>query len=255
MVLELQFFKIQGVLPYFFIMLPIFVCLFWFFILFLDRSGRKKKYRLFLSLYFFSALTFSGYAVLIFRHYNYLISYNSLLSILYVFVPFFSSIVFFYIGTVFIKYKLSRATSQYSFVEQRRKSTDQTEDIEDTKQDVIVDKSLKQNLMRLFIEYEVFKKPELRISDISYMLNTNRTYISNILNKELGISFCDYVNKFRIEYAKKLLNSPTNEHMLLADIAEEAGFSNERSFYRIFRRHVGMTPYSYRKRNEKYSSV
>lgn len=92
---------------------------------------------------------------------------------------------------------------------------------------------------------QVFRSDELLITDVAKMIGSNRTYVSTYLNKEKGLSFSDYVNGYRVEYAKRLLDS--DAQLNLVEIAERSGFSGEASFYRVFKRFTGKTPNEYRR--------
>src|SRR5690554_6942320 len=47
---------------------------------------------------------------------------------------------------------------------------------------------LRRDLLRLMEEETLFKQADLRISDVSQRLRTNRTYLSNLINEEFGES-------------------------------------------------------------------
>lgn len=88
-------------------------------------------------------------------------------------------------------------------------------------------------------ENQYFLNKNLKITDMAQEMGTCRTYVSNYINKTYGCSFSDYVNQLRIDYAKQLLK---NEQEKLSSIADRSGFSSEQSFYRNFKKFVGMTP-------------
>lgn len=155
------------------------------------------------------------------------------------------SVLFFFIGSHSLRINLILEKQDNRQKQQRIKAITTQKESEE-KQDFSI---LRDRLFVLFTEHEVFKNSDLRITDISSMLNTNRTYISTIINNEAGSDFRNFVNKFRVEYAKKTLQNPLKNYLSLAEIAEEAGFSSESSFYRIFRRNEGTTPNSYRLKN------
>ena len=48
---------------------------------------------------------------------------------------------------------------------------------------------------------------QLNIVELAMAVGTNRTYISNYINQQLHTTFYEYVNKWRVEHAKKLLAS------------------------------------------------
>ena len=108
-------------------------------------------------------------------------------------------------------------------------------------------KSLRERLIYLLEKMEIFKNPELKISDVSLLLKTNRTYVSKVVNEELNTNFCDLVNSYRVSYAEELLCSPLQDDSpSIAEIAEISGFSSESSFYRVFKNKNGVSPGVYR---------
>ena len=99
---------------------------------------------------------------------------------------------------------------------------------------------LQEQISKLIEEKELFKKKDIRISDIASELATNRTYISLIVNSSLGPSFSDLINNYRIEYAKKLMTE--HPEMSHTEVAEESGFSSRTSFLRTFKSKTGQSP-------------
>ena len=86
--------------------------------------------------------------------------------------------------------------------------------------------------------------PDLKIWDLSVELNTNRTYLSKLFNEKLNMNFSDFVNKFRVEKAKNVIN---NSNLCNEEIAYESGFNSLTSFYRAFKKIEKITPAEYRK--------
>lgn len=62
---------------------------------------------------------------------------------------------------------------------------------------------LYQKLEALMVDDKLYLNPELRLSDISELLATNRSYVSRLVNNKSQISFCEFVNDYRIAHAKK----------------------------------------------------
>ena len=100
---------------------------------------------------------------------------------------------------------------------------------------------LKEKLHDLMEVKELFRKKDLHIADVALKTGSNRTYISNYINKELHLSFSDYINQYRISYAQSLMRDPDNTHSLM-QISELSGFANEVTFYRNFKKATGTTP-------------
>ena len=101
-------------------------------------------------------------------------------------------------------------------------------------------------IRRLMDEKRLFLQPNLKINDLAQMLNTNRSYIYNAINQGIGMSFAEYVNKKRIEYAVQLIDQ--DREILLTDVAHQSGFSSPSAFYRNFKLYMDCTPSDYQKR-------
>lgn len=94
---------------------------------------------------------------------------------------------------------------------------------------------------------KLFTNPDLRISDLALRLNTNRSYISRTVNEVMQSDFCNWVNSYRIDYAKKLMNETQQSEISLEKIAEQSGFASLATFYRVFKKHTKQTPGDYLK--------
>lgn len=94
-----------------------------------------------------------------------------------------------------------------------------------------------------FREKQIFLNPQLKVSDIARACNTNRTYVSNYFNQEAGVTFYEYVNALRVDYACTLLQSSTDSIKI---IAERSGFNSQQSFIRTFLKIKGISPTEFR---------
>ncbi len=104
---------------------------------------------------------------------------------------------------------------------------------------------LTEQLSKIIEEEELFKQPDLRVTDIAARLATNRTYISAIIKSLSGENFSNMINGYRIRYAQKLMKD--HPDMSVTDIATESGFSSRSAFYRNFKDMIGMSPAEWKK--------
>ena len=81
---------------------------------------------------------------------------------------------------------------------------------------------------------------ELKVADIAELVGTSSRNVSDCIKAARGCSFSQFVNTYRIEYAKQLLVSEPD--IKVAAVALQSGFANEMSFFRTFKAHIGMTP-------------
>ena len=94
-------------------------------------------------------------------------------------------------------------------------------------------------------ERQLYRKKGLKIADVATELGTNTTYISACLSGQLGTSFRVFVNKYRLEHAKRLMKE--HPQMRLSQVGDDSGFSNEKTFLRTFKAATGVTPTEWKK--------
>lgn len=102
---------------------------------------------------------------------------------------------------------------------------------------------LRQHIEQLVEGEQLYLRPDLKLMDLVVALHSNRNYVYNAINREMGISFSDYINGLRVEHACRLMHQ--NHDMLMQEVAEQSGFMSNASFYRNFRRVKGCGPREY----------
>ena len=105
---------------------------------------------------------------------------------------------------------------------------------------------MKDELVHLFDEKEIYTNGDLTINDVAALLGTNRTYISNLINNEFGFSFYQFVNKYRIQKATILFIE--HPDMQIQEVATLVGFNSLSSFISSFKLNEGITPKQWKKR-------
>lgn len=106
-------------------------------------------------------------------------------------------------------------------------------------------RALAEKLTSLMQQEELYRQNELSLADLAERLEISVHQTSELLNVHFAESFYDYLNRYRLAYACKLLGD-SSCHLRVLDIAFESGFSNKNSFYRYFRETYGLTPVEYR---------
>jgi AraC-like DNA-binding protein len=71
--------------------------------------------------------------------------------------------------------------------------------------------------------------------------------VSNVINKFANKNFNLFLNEFRIDEAKRLINNDSSDKFNLTWIAEEVGFNSRSSFFAAFKTISGTTPDKYKK--------
>lgn len=87
-----------------------------------------------------------------------------------------------------------------------------------------------------------YHKLNFNIEDIAEALNTNTRYLSQVINESFGMNFFNFVNKYRIDEAKDILQSKDAERYTIEGVAKIVGFNSKSSFNGAFKKSTGFTP-------------
>jgi AraC-like DNA-binding protein len=71
--------------------------------------------------------------------------------------------------------------------------------------------------------------------------------LSQILNEKLNRNYSEFINSYRIEEAKKILEGPRAAQLKINAVAFDVGFNTQVAFYNAFKKYTGLTPAQYRK--------
>ena len=85
-----------------------------------------------------------------------------------------------------------------------------------------------------------YRNADLRLDDLKARLPLNKTYLSQMINREFGCNFYHLITRYRIEEAKRMIRE--NPAMQLKEISDYCGFSSPTVFGRMFTRETGLTP-------------
>ena len=104
-------------------------------------------------------------------------------------------------------------------------------------------------LLYLMDEERLFLDPDLTLNKLSLRLRIHYNHLSRIINERFGLSYNDFINKYRIEAARKKLTSPEEKENTILDVAYSTGFYSKSVFNAAFKKFTGMTPTEYRKKH------
>ncbi|PWW20134.1 AraC family transcriptional regulator [Chryseobacterium sp. AG844] len=109
----------------------------------------------------------------------------------------------------------------------------------------ITDETTKSILQKLgkFEMSDKFLKKNINLPYLAGQLNTNTTYLSEIIKIHREKSFNDYINGLRISYiTHKLVEDPRYREYKITYLAEECGFASSQVFVIHFKKITGFTP-------------
>lgn len=96
-----------------------------------------------------------------------------------------------------------------------------------------------------YINANYYKK--MTLQELANKFYMSSTTCSNLIKKELGKSFNDYISELRVKRAKELL---LETELSVEHISEEVGYTNPKYFFRVFKKHVLDTPKDFRNKNK-----
>lgn len=88
---------------------------------------------------------------------------------------------------------------------------------------------------------------ELTLQKLAFQTGISEKELSLLINHHLGKHFFDFVNEYRINDAKKLLQDPSQKDLTVQEILYAVGFNSKSSFYTAFKKVTSQTPTTYRK--------
>ncbi len=90
---------------------------------------------------------------------------------------------------------------------------------------------------------------DLRLNQLAELVNLAPAYLSTLFKRETGITISQYIQRERIEEAKRLLMLTDST---IAEISSRLNFYDQTYFGKVFKKHTGMTPNRYRQTYQLY---
>ncbi len=101
-----------------------------------------------------------------------------------------------------------------------------------------------EKLEQLMVVQKIYLDKELRLTDLAEKMEMNAHHLSQLINQHFNLSFFDFVNKYRVQEAKAMIE--VNPEYTLLQVAFDAGFNNKTSFVNAFKKFERTTPSTYR---------
>ena len=95
-----------------------------------------------------------------------------------------------------------------------------------------------------------FLDERLTINDLAKKINSNRNYLSQIINEHYQTNFNNFINEFRVKEARKLLINTDYQNYTIEGIAQTVGFNSKATFNAAFKKFTGVTPSFFRENSK-----
>jgi AraC-like DNA-binding protein len=102
------------------------------------------------------------------------------------------------------------------------------------------------NIIRSQIQQQgLFTNPILNLRTLALELDLKEKELSRLINECGKVNFYQFINEYRIEKFKQLVQSSKFQQFSILGLASEAGFSSKSTFYAAFKKFEGMSPKQY----------
>jgi|TARA_B110000902_G_scaffold266018_1_gene352187 AraC-like DNA-binding protein len=95
---------------------------------------------------------------------------------------------------------------------------------------------------------KVYLESELTMPKLADLVNCSVNHLSQAVNSGFGMSFFDFINSYRIEEAKLMLQHNDSQAQAILDVSFAVGFNSNSAFYAAFKKSTGQTPAQFRRR-------
>lgn len=89
---------------------------------------------------------------------------------------------------------------------------------------------------------QIYMDPDITLDKLAESLKILPRDLSSLINRHFGINFYEFINRYRIEEAKRMLTSEEYKATTITDIYLKVGFNSKSVFYTFFKKLEGMTP-------------
>ncbi|AQA19588.1 AraC family transcriptional regulator [Halioglobus japonicus] len=100
---------------------------------------------------------------------------------------------------------------------------------------------------------QLFLDSHLSLPELATRLGCSINHLSQAINEGHGVSFFDFINRYRVQEATNILVQDESASPSILDVALAVGFNSTSTFYAAFKKSTGLTPAQYRREslNEK----
>jgi AraC-like DNA-binding protein/nuclear transport factor 2 (NTF2) superfamily protein len=105
----------------------------------------------------------------------------------------------------------------------------------------------KARLENVMQDEQLFLRSDLTLPMLADAVGCSVNHLSQVINSGFSMSFFDYLNRYRIDHATKLLSRLDDRNNAILNIAFTVGFNSNSAFYAAFKKCVGQTPAQYRR--------
>lgn len=104
---------------------------------------------------------------------------------------------------------------------------------------------LKSALLTIMETERPWQNAELTLADLAGRLDTTPHKLSEVLNAQIGQTFYDFVNGYRVREVQRRIAAGEAKRVKMLALAMDAGFASKSTFNLVFKKHTSLTPSDY----------
>ncbi|MFN5630035.1 MAG: helix-turn-helix domain-containing protein [Bacteroidota bacterium] len=108
-----------------------------------------------------------------------------------------------------------------------------------------------EKIIRIIKDDKLYLDSKLSANSLAQKVGIPVYKLTFVLNKGAEKNFNEFINFYRVEFAKEMLTDPNQNRKTIYSIALDCGFSSEAPFYVAFKKLVGKSPSAYKNSLEK----
>ncbi len=104
-----------------------------------------------------------------------------------------------------------------------------------------------ERLKKILQEEKIYLDPDLSINRLAEKVGLPVKELSRVINEYFGVNFYDLINRYRIDEARRIMESSDGMNKTILEILYEAGFNSKSVFNNSFKKYTGITPTQFRR--------
>ena len=126
-------------------------------------------------------------------------------------------------------------------VEQEQRKTYSKSSLNDEQRETLVGR-----IQEVLANPDIICQQDFTLNKLAKMINSNTTYVSQVINETYGMAFSNLLGSRRVHIACQWMEDPARVGSITIEaIASASGFKSRTAFINAFKRETGLTPSEY----------
>lgn len=101
-------------------------------------------------------------------------------------------------------------------------------------------------LISLMEDKNIYRDKLISLARVAKQTGEPAYIVSQVINEKMNVSFFEWIAKYRVEEAKRILSDSSKKSFTVEQVAEEVGYNSKSAFNKVFKKFTGKTPSEYK---------